>query len=544
MFVGLAVVSYLMILAWNEDYGQPPVPTSSSAINQTTIALDGQSPSNVTQEFSTPESGSSNQSTLQATSSDIITVVTDTYNIQINRVGGNISSSALLQYKLSLGNDEPLPLLENGPQRIYHLESGFYGKNGFDSLANKGPVHYQSSSSEYVLAEGDSSLVIDLSFQTEEGLNVIKRYTFERDSYLIKLDFLLENKGSEVWQGNFSGKIIRDGSADPSQQNSMGMKSFLGMVLSSKEEPYEKFSLDKLNEEEINKKITGGWVAFIQHYFISAWIPDSGTTHSYQTKVKNGQYLMGFISPETILKPGEATTVSAKAYIGPKIIDQLEKAADKLDLTVDYGWLFFIAYPLFLLLKFLHGLIGNWGFSIIMVTLVVKALFFHLSAASYRSMASMRKVAPELQRIKEQFGDDRQKMSQAMMDLYRKEKINPLGGCLPILVQMPVFIALYWVLLETVQLRQAPFLFWINDLSIKDPYFLLPILMGASMFIQMQLNPSPPDPVQAKVMKMMPVIFTVFFLWFPSGLVLYWLVNNLLSIAQQWYITRQIEKGT
>ncbi|WP_082873266.1 membrane protein insertase YidC, partial [Oleiphilus sp. HI0079] len=344
-------------------------------------------------------------------------------------------------------------------------------------------------------------------------------------------------------EANFSGKIVRDRSVDPSSQTSMGMQSYLGMVLSSEQEPYEKIDFDDMLESPVNQQIQGGWLAFIQHYFISAWIPDSEVMQTYQTRVKNGLYLMGYISPATVVQPGEKGSVGGQLYLGPKIIDRLEQAAKRLDLTVDYGWLFFVAYPLFLLLDFLHGLVLNWGVAIILVTVVVKALFFKLSAASYRSMANMRRVAPKLQALKEQYGEDRQKMSQAMMDLYRKEKINPLGGCLPILVQMPVFIALYWVLLESVQLRHAPFFFWIHDLSVKDPFFVLPILMGISMFIQMQLNPTPPDPMQARIMKIMPVMMTVFFLWFPSGLVLYWLVNNILSIAQQWVITRQIEKG-
>jgi YidC/Oxa1 family membrane protein insertase len=251
---------------------------------------------------------------------------------------------------------------------------------------------------------------------------------------------------------------------------------------------------------------------------------------------------MGFTSPQITVQPGQQKEVGAELYTGPKIISKLEKAAPKLDLTVDFGWLFFIAIPLFKILQFFHELVGNWGISIIMVTISVKALFFKLSEKSYKSMANMRRVGPQLQRLKEQFGDDRQKMSQAMMDLYKKEKINPLGGCLPVLVQMPVFISLYWVLLESVQLRQAPFFLWITDLSVKDPFFILPILMGISMYIQMQLNPTPPDPMQAKIMKIMPVMFTVFFLWFPAGLVLYWLVNNILSISQQWVITKRIEK--
>jgi len=323
----------------------------------------------------------------------------------------------------------------------------------------------------------------------------------------------------------------------------MGMQSFLGMALSSTEKPYEKYNFDDMTEEPINQQIQGGWVSFIQHYFLSSWIPNNEITHTYQSKVRNGLFLMGFISPATVVEAGSSGEVSAKLYIGPKIIERLEEVAPNLDLTVDFGWLFFIATPLFLLLDFFYGLVQNWGIAIILVTLVVKALFFKLSAASYRSMANMRRVAPKLKTLKEQHGDDRQKMSAAMMDLYKKEKINPLGGCLPILVQMPVFIALYWVLLESVQLRHAPFMFWITDMSVKDPLFILPILMGISMFIQMQLNPAPPDPMQAKIMKIMPIMMTVFFLWFPAGLVLYWLVNNILSISQQWVITRQIEKA-
>ncbi len=553
IFVGLAVVSYLMILAWNDDYGELSTASVASSQNPTTTITLDENPDQTASpnsekpkdsEFVTPESeiSSSVLSTKPAVSGKTISVETDTYEIVIDLRGGTIVSAALPKYKQTLNSDDPFYLLESSPIRSYTMATGFYGKNGFDSVTNGGPAEYTSKSNSYTLSDTENELVVDLFYQSDNGIKVTKRFTFQRDKYLIKIDYLIDNHSDQIWEGNFSGKIIRDQSGDPSQQNSMGMRSFLGMVLSSQDEPYEKFSFDNLKEEQVNRKVTGGWIAFIQHYFISALIPDSDTTHYYQSKLKNGDFLMGFISPATIVNPGETTEVGLKAYIGPKIIDRLEKAANRLDLTVDYGWLFFISYPLFLLLEFLYHFVGNWGVAIILVTVCVKALFFHLSAASYRSMAAMRKVAPELTRLKEQYGDDRQKMSQAMMDLYRKEKINPLGGCLPILVQMPVFIALYWVLLESVQLRHAPFFLWITDLSVKDQYFVLPILMGATMFIQMSLNPTPPDPIQAKVMKMMPFIFTVFFLWFPAGLVLYWLVNNILSITQQWVITRQIEK--
>jgi len=552
IFVGLAIVSYMLVLAWNEDYGQLPAEQAvTQKIQENTPSNSFESShenatSNST-EFTVPESSGSQTIATENLASNtvkkLIKVKTDLLDLVIDLNGGNVISTTMTEYKTSLGSTESLPLLAKNNIRHYVVESGLFGKDGFDSSKNGPNPIYSSELSSYVLSESADELTVDLNYKNETGVSLIKRYSFKRDDYLINVTYLINNQSNSTWEGNFSGKIVRDKSSDPSSQSSMGMQSFLGMALSSTEKPYEKYDFDDMLEEPINEQIEGGWVAFIQHYFLSAWIPNSDVTHTYQTRVKNGLYLMGFISPATKIEPGETQSVSANLYLGPKIIDRLENAAPKLDLTVDYGWLFFIAYPLFLLLDFLYGLVQNWAVAIILVTVVVKALFFKLSAASYRSMANMRRVGPKLKSLKDQYGDDRQKMSQAMMELYKKEKINPLGGCLPIIVQMPVFIALYWVLLESVQLRHAPFMFWITDLSVKDPFFILPILMGISMFIQMQLNPAPPDPMQAKVMKIMPVMMTVFFLWFPSGLVLYWLVNNILSISQQWVITRQIEKS-
>lgn len=548
IFFGLAVVSYMLVLAWNEDYGQQPAPQSASYGEiSTNLDESGVKPSDTAGDFTTPEQVSSGDFSAEpaksAVSKQLIRVKTDVLDIQIDPVGGNIVSALLLEYKLELGSEQPLPLLERNNQRYYVVESGLIGKDGFDSSRNGPKPVYSATAQSFELQDGQDELTVDLTVTNDAGVTVTKQYVLKRDDYEIKTRYVIDNQSSEVWEANFQGKIVRDRSLDPSSQNSLGMQSYLGMVLSSEEDPYEKIDFDDMLEQEVNRSFAGGWIAFIQHYFISAWIPDADVKQTYQTRVKNGVYLMGFVSPATQVFAGEQASVEASLYIGPKIIDRLENVAPKLDLTVDYGWLFFVAYPLFLLLDFFYGLVQNWGVAIILVTLVVKALFFKLSAASYRSMANMRRVAPKLQSLKEQYGDDRQKMSQAMMELYKKEKINPLGGCLPILVQMPVFIALYWVLLESVQLRHAPFMFWITDLSIKDPFFVLPIMMGISMFIQMQLNPTPPDPMQAKVMKLMPIMMTVFFLWFPAGLVLYWLVNNVLSIAQQWYITRQIEKA-
>ena len=550
IFIGLAVVSYMLVLAWNEDYVLQNQNTQETVLETPAVSLDSESGNKREQfeEFSTPEDKLNNEQSYSTklaptASNSSVNIKTDVLDITIDLVGANIHSALLPQYKVELGSSKPLAILEDNNQRRYIAESGLFGKNGFDSSKNGPTPTYQSSSETYALLDGQQQLVVDFYFSDDSGVKITKRYSFQRDDYVITVTYLIDNQSTEAWEANLSGKILRDNSKDPSNQNSMGMQSFLGMVLSSKEDPYEKIDFDDMLESPVNREIKGGWIAFIQHYYLSAWIPDDSITQTYQTRVKNGVYLMGFISPATKVSPGTQESVSANLYLGPKIIERLENAAPKLDLTVDYGWLFFIAYPLFLLLDFLYSLVLNWGLAIILVTVCVKALFFKLSAASYRSMANMRRVAPKLQSLKDQYGDDRQKMSQAMMELYKKEKINPLGGCLPILVQMPVFIALYWVLLESVQLRHAPFMFWITDLSVKDPFFILPILMGISMFIQMQLNPSPPDPMQARIMKIMPVMMTVFFLWFPSGLVLYWLVNNILSIAQQWVITKQIEKS-
>jgi YidC/Oxa1 family membrane protein insertase len=552
ILVGLAIVSYMLILAWNEDYGQQATQTAVQQANTQESLTLGSTVDNTgsdnSGEFTVPDSSSDIGGNSQASSSSnsqlsTVHVKTDVLDLYIDLKGGNVISAKLPQHKVALGSDEALALLEPGGQRYYVVESGLFGKNGYDSSKNGPAPVYSSSASSYELKEGENSLFVDLHFESADGVAITKRYEFKRDAYLINISYIINNKSENNWQANLSGKIVRDRSADPSSQNAMGMQSFLGMALSSAEKPYEKYDFEDMFESPINEQIHGGWVAFIQHYFLSAWIPDANVTHTYQTRIKGGNYLMGFISPAIEVAAGETKTTSAQLYIGPKIIERLEEIAPNLHLTVDFGWLFWVAGPLFWLLDFFYGLVLNWGLAIILVTVCVKALFFKLSAASYRSMANMRRVAPKLQALKEQYGDDRQKMSQAMMDLYRKEKINPLGGCLPILVQMPVFIALYWVLMESVQLRHAPFMLWIDDLSVMDPYFILPILMGASMFIQMQLNPTPPDPMQAKIMKFMPIVMTIFFLWFPSGLVLYWLVNNVLSIAQQWVITRQIEKA-
>lgn len=559
LFAGLAIVSYMMVLAWNEDYHQPAPQTEQVVQNESAASGSGAGddmvlPENsgatgTNDEFSTPDG---NNQSLPAGNADnessvanrYVTVRTDVYELTIDRVGGDLVSSALLDYDKSLDSKQPLKLLTNGNGRTYMLESGLIGQDGPDGRnAGSKPV-YSTSAGSYSLSEGENQLNVDLTFTTDNGVQITKRYELARDSYEINVRYLIENNSDAPWKSNFTGKIVRDQSADPTAQTSMGIRAYLGMVISTPEDPYEKHDFDDLTENRINQSVTNGWLAFLQHYFLTAWVPDRDQPAQFQTTRRGPLHVMGFVYPATTVAPGETAEVGATAYVGPKIIERLEGVAPNLDRTVDFGWLFFISLPLFYILQWFHGLVGNWGVAIILLTVLVKAVFFHLSATSYKSMAKMRAVAPQLNRLKELYGDDRQRMSQEMMALYKREKINPLGGCLPILVQMPVFISLYWVLFESVQLRHAPFMLWIQDLSQMDPYFILPILMGASMFIQMSLNPTPPDPMQAKIMKLMPLIFTVFFLWFPAGLVLYWLVNNILSISQQWYITRKIEAET
>jgi len=477
-------------------------------------------------------------------SSRIVLVRTDSLQLAIDLKGGDIIELALPRHLEQIDNpDIPFVLLEQNDTRTYIAQSGLIGADGIDS---KGRASFTTSASSYEMAEGQDKLVVDMHWQGEQGdVNVTKRFTFTRGDYLVQVDYLVENNSDSRWQANLFGQIKRDSSPAPSAGNSgMGMQPFLGAAITQPDERFTKFSFDDMREEPFKAQLPSGWIAMLQHYFISAWIPTAEQSHNYSTRVTSAGFnIAGFTSPALTLDPGQSGQTGAQFYAGPKDQYRLAEISSYLDLVVDYGWLWWIAQPLFWLLNKIFALVGNWGVAIILLTVLVKAAFFKLSATSYRSMARMRKVQPKMMDIREQYADDKQKQSQAMMELYRKEKVNPMGGCLPILVQMPVFIALYWVLMESVELRHAPFALWINDLSVMDPYFVLPIMMGASMFFMQKLNPPPADPMQAKIMQWLPIVFTFFFLWFPAGLVLYWVVNNLLSMAQQFVITKQIENA-
>lgn len=472
-------------------------------------------------------------------------VITDALEMEINLRGGDIEFAALPKYPAKIDTpDIPFTLLEKNERRTYVAQSGLIGPDGIDT--NKGRALYSTSADTFRMADDQDQLVVDLHYRESGAVTITKRFTFTRGEYLVEVDYLIDNQSDEAWTGNLFGQLKRDNTQDPSKDSSgMGMSPYLGAAIHLPDEPYKKIKFGDIADNKFAKQsIEGGWIAMVQHYFTSAWIPDPDQTHTYSTALaRDKSNIIRFTSPAVTVQPGEQGTIKSQLYTGPKDQYRLEEISPGLELTVDYGWLWWIAQPLFWLLTKLHGYLGNWGFAIIAVTVLVKAVFFGLNAKAYKSMANMRKVQPKLMEIRERYADDRQKQSQEMMNLYKKEKINPLGGCLPILVQMPVFISLYWVLMESVELRQAPFIGYIKDLSVMDPYFILPLIMGASMFIQQKLNPPPPDPMQAKIMQWMPIVFTFFFLFFPAGLVLYWVVNNSLSIIQQYIITKRIENA-
>lgn len=536
LFSSLAVVAYLLMLQWNTDYQQHDVQTQAPQVQQLATNNNSVIEDDEILQLGEPNNLIENLQPTTSTAQNLISVKTDMFDLRINAKGGDLVYAALLSHKAKVNSDEPFVLLQDDQQRHYVVQSDLSG------LGNKQRLILTSTQNAYVLEQGQDQLQVQLKANVE-GVKLTKTFTFTRGSHLIKVDYQLNNQSDRVLNTSFIGLIKRDTSADPSQSESMGMKAYLGGAFSTDEKRYQKIDFDDIKNKGFKADSVGGWAAMLQHYFIASWIPPQDQSSFFSTRTdRAGNHLVGFNGAEVNVEPGQTTQLSADIYIGPKIQEDMKAVAPNLELTVDYGFLWFIAQPLFWLLDFIHGFIGNWGFAIILVTVAIKAAFYKLSATAYRSMANMRRVAPKLTRLKEECGDDRQKLSQAMMELYKKEKINPMGGCLPILVQMPVFIALYWMLMESVELRHAPFVLWITDLSMKDPFFVLPIIMGASMFVQQLLNPPPPDPMQAKIMKLLPIIFTFFFLFFPAGLVLYWVVNNLLSILQQWYIMQKIEK--
>lgn len=473
-------------------------------------------------------------------SARLVDVKTDVLEVTIDTLGGDIIRAALPKHLASLEvGAQPFVILNRTRQHTYVAQSGLIGPDGTDG--KQGRPQFSVAKARYELTAGQAQLEVALRLVTGD-VTITKTFIFRRGDYLINLDYQVQNNSESEWRAHLFGQIQRDASS-PQVSNAMSPRPYLGMALTTNEENYKKVDFEDLDEGPVKAAKSGGWVAMVQHYFVSAWVPDQDHENQFQLRKLGNQdlYAAGFTGPVVAVPAGGAGRLTAGFYVGPKNQQGMGMISPYLDLTIDYGWLWWIAKPLFAGLELINKVLNNWGWSIIVLTIVVKLLFFPLSAASYRSMARMRKLQPEMLRLRELYGDDRQKLSQETMGLYKKEKVNPLGGCLPMLVQMPVFIALYWVLNESVELRHAPWILWINDLSVKDPFYVLPVLNAISMFILQTLQPAPPDPTQAKVMKAMPIAFGFFFMFFPAGLVLYWTVNSILSIAQQWAITRKID---
>lgn len=463
-----------------------------------------------------------------------ITVKTDLYQAELDTTGGDLRKLVLLKHRADHSDQENFVLLDDAAKpMVYVAQTGLVGGD----LPNHKSV-FTSVNTSYQMAADADNMEVRLTWQSANGINVDKVYTFHRNQYVIDVNYEIKNGSSASLTPTVYYQIVHD---TESNQGSALMPTFTGGTYFTNETQFKKLAFKDMEKSPLNINANNGWVGLLQHYFVSAWIPKEGLARDFYTeKINDKVYRIGAKSTLAAIPSGGSLTLPARLFSGPQTKQDLEAAATGLEFTVDYGWLTIIAKPLFWVLSKIYSLVNNWGVAIILLTLLIKAAFYPLSAKSYRSMAQMRELAPRLEQMKQKFGDDRQKMQMAMMDLYRTEKINPMSGCLPVLIQIPVFIALYWVLLGSVELRHAPFFGWIKDLSATDPYYILPLIMGASMIVQSKLNPKPTDPIQAKVMTWMPVVFSVFFFFFPAGLVLYWVVNNIISIWQQWYINKTI----
>jgi len=522
LFIALVTVSYFLWNAWEADH----------QLNHPQQSIPAVSAVNPTQTINSPLP----TQTATTAKAQVINVQTDLFDVAINTQGGDIVKAALRKYPKSLNSDQPFELLNNNPNSLYVAQSGLRSSLGPDT--EQIPAIYEVNQTRYQLANGENALKVDLRWQNNQGLGVVKTYTFKRDSYVIDLSYQINNNSSQVWSGQLYTQLKRLNL--PEHKQMLQFSTFTGASISSADKPYEKISYKKLAEQDLHRQVKGGWLALQQHYFLTAWVPDKEQLSTFYSHAEGDVFTLGALSSNLTVASKESLQTQSRIYIGPEVAEILKNVAPGLDLTIDYGWLWMISSFLFWLMKHIYNIIGNWGWSIVIVTALIKLAFYKLSATSYRSMARMRELQPKIEMLKEMYGDDRQKMSQEMMKLYREQKVNPFGGCLPILVQIPFFIALYYVLIESVELRQAPFILWIHDLSLADPFYVLPILMGASMLLQQRLSPTPPDPLQAKVMMALPIVFTFLFLNFPAGLVLYWVVNNSLSILQQWYITKRL----
>ncbi|MFQ3219250.1 MAG: YidC/Oxa1 family membrane protein insertase [Paraglaciecola sp.] len=531
LLIGLAMVSFLLWQQWQTDYApKPPISVESQQSSSTQMTA---------QDSDVPVTTNNNQKLLPnvISTGKIITVTTDTLQLSINTTGGDVISANLLKFPVEQGSPEAYSLLRPGGDNIFIAQSGLIGTDGTDTRER--PT-YSTEAQSYTM-RGDA-LTVPLNYVAKSGLRVTKNFVFNKNSHLVNVTYQVENATSTpklVQQFGQFKQSMKD------QGGSMFMPTYRGGAYSTEDERYEKYSFGDIEDKNLRETTKAGWAAMIEHYFVSAWVPPQEQTNNVFSMVKqNSNAVIGFTGEPITIEPGRTVEITSALYLGPKDQDTLADIARGLDLTVDYGFLWWISQPLFTFLQFIHSLVGNWGFSIILITIVVKGAMYPLTKAQYGSMAKMRALKPKMDALKERYGDDKQKMQQAMMEMYKKDKVNPMGGCFPLLLQMPIFLALYWVLLESVELRHADFFLWITDLSVKDPYFVLPILTGLSMYFLQKLQPmTMTDPMQQKIMQFMPVAMSLFFFIFPAGLVLYWLISNLITLVQAKIIYASMEKN-
>ena len=532
LLIGLAMVGFLLWQQWQLDYGPKPVSPVSTNAEQTKSTADLPNTDDI------PVATSDGQSMIATASKggEIISVSTDTLTLSIDTQGGDVVSANLVKFPVEQGSTETYSLLKPNGDKLFIAQSGLIGRDGTDT---KGRPTYTAQQESYTL-EGDK-LIVPLTLTTPGGLQVTKQFVFTRNSHKIDVIYAIKNNTSEPKQLQQFAQLKQ---SMLEQEGSMFMPVYRGGAYSTEEDRYSKYSFDDMLDTKLRESTAAGWVAMIEHYFVSAWVPPQDQTNNLFSRIlqeTNG--VIGYTGESVIIQAGESAEISSILYLGPKDQDTLAQMARGLDLTVDYGFLWMISQPLFWFLQFIHSIVGNWGFAIILITIVVKGLMYPLTKKQYESMAKMRALKPKMDALKERYGDDKQKMQKAMMEMYKKDKVNPMGGCFPLLLQMPIFLALYWVLLESVELRHADFIFWITDLSAKDPFFVLPILTGASMYLLQKLQPmTMTDPMQQKIMQFMPVAMSLFFFIFPAGLVLYWLISNLITLIQAKFIYASMEK--
>ena len=540
LIISLFLIGIFLFSEWQREHS---VVVSEKEVS--TTATTPASASDIPSLSPPPASATSVPVTDKALSAELIEVNTDVLKVKIDPNGGDLILAELVKYPEKIDSLTPGErILDKSDKRNFVAQTGLIGKDeqGPDSK-QFGRAHYVAAQKQYQMQ--NDPIRVDLLWDQNKGVKVTKTYVFKPNSYIVQVIYHIQNATNAPWQGSFYGQLRRVFHKEDAGGGFLsGIQVYQGAAYYTPDKPYKKLSFSDMKKKPLKEQVQGGWATFQQHYFLAAWVPQPESVNQYYTRVDaDDTYNIGAVTAVDVPANGEQT-VMGQFYIGPEKADLLKEVSPGLHLTVDYGILWPISMLIFWLLKNIHQYVGNWGWSIILVTLVIKIMFYKLSAASYRSMGRMRKMQPKMEALKVKHGDDKAAFSKELMQFYRDEKINPLGGCLPIVIQIPVFIALYYVLLESIELRHAPFIFWIRDLSAQDPYYVLPLIMGATMFLQQRMNPAPPDPIQAKMMMFMPVVFTALFLSFPAGLVLYWTANNILSIAQQWWITRNMDKDT